>query len=49
MTGVTDPQQQLKAPTSRSPAGVNVSGVGLVCVIWRQMWPERVEYVALDR
>lgn len=60
MTGVTDPQQQLhfrstprmraqKSPDEGKPAGVEVSGVGLVCVIWRQMWPERVEYVPLDR
>lgn len=28
---------------------MNVSMIGLVCVIWWQMWPERVEYVALDR
>ena len=60
MTRVTDPQQQLsfrstprmraqKSPDEGKPAGVNVSGVGLVCVIWWQMWPERVEYVALDR
>ena len=29
------PAERKKAPASRSPAGVNVSSVGLVCVIWR--------------
>lgn len=56
MTGVTDPQQQLhfrstprmreqKSPDEGKPAGVEVSGVGLVCVIW---WRESVAPHALE-